>query len=156
MRISKFVKSILIFMAISVVITAHASAIDGTLYLPSTIVNIQVSSGIKSYFNTTLSGVSAGYNVTNTTYLGWCVDPETYISHSPATHEVKLSSSLDPPKQLANEKWDMVNYILNHKRGAVADVQQASWYFVSIVGNYTPTRTVAWEIVNETLQNGEG
>jgi hypothetical protein len=36
------------------------------------------------------------------------------------------------------------------------DVQQALWYFITFVGNYTPTRPVAWEMVNETLQYGEG
>ncbi len=36
------------------------------------------------------------------------------------------------------------------------DIQQAIWYFVNIVGNYTPTRTMAWTIVNDTLENGEG
>lgn len=155
MRISRLAKSILIFVTISVLLTTLASAIDCELSLPSTIVNIQVSDGTKSYFNTTLSGIPYGYNVTNSTYLGWSVDSGTSMPRSPATHEVRLFSSLDPPEELANEKWNMVNYILNHKRGGIADVQQAIWYFVSIRGNYTPTRSVAWEIVNETLQNGE-
>ena len=156
MRISRFAKSILIFVAISVILVAPASAIDGALNLPSTIVDIEVSDGTQSYFDTLLSEVPSGYDVTNATYLGWCVDSRTTMSRSPATHEVRLFSSIDPPAELADQKWDMVNYILNHKRGVIADVQQAIWYFIIFDGNYTPTRSVAWEIVNETLQNGEG
>ena len=156
MRISRFAKSILIFVAISVILVAPASAIDGALNLPSTIVDIEVSDGTQSYFDTLLSEVPSGYDVTNATYLGWCVDSRATMSRSPATHEVRLFSSIDPPAELADQKWDMVNYILNHKRGVIADVQQAIWYFIIFDGNYTPTRSVAWEIVNETLQNGEG
>jgi hypothetical protein len=156
MRISRFAKSVLIFVAISVILAVPASAIDGALNLPSTIVDIEVSDGTQSYFDTLLSEVPSGYDVTNATYLGWCVDSRTTMSRSPATHEVRLFSSIDPPAELADQKWDMVNYILNHKRGVMSDVQQAIWYFIIFDGNYTPTRSVAWEIVNETLQNGEG
>jgi hypothetical protein len=50
----------------------------------------------------------------------------------------------------------MVNYILNHKQGEVADVQQAIWYFINMVGNYVPSSTLAMAIVNDTLENGNG
>ena len=47
------------------------------------------------------------------TYLGWCVDRSANMG--PETHEVTLYSSINPPGTLTTEKWDMVNYILNHK-----------------------------------------
>jgi len=135
--------------------TGHVIAADG-LNLPSDSVYIEVSNGTQSYFSTNLIGVPSGYDVTNGTYLGWCVDSRTTMSRSPDTHEVRLFSTLNPPEELASEQWDMVNYILNHKQGSMLDIQQAMWYFVSIAGNYTPTRTMAWTIVNDTLENGNG
>jgi len=156
MILPRFAQNLLIFAAISMILAAPVSTVHGALNLPSTTVNIEVRDSTQSYFNTTLSEVPSGYNVTNSTYLGWSVDSGTPISRSPATHPVRLYSSLEPPAQLANQSWGMVNYILNHKQGSMPDIQQAIWYFVDIVGNYTPTRTVAWEIVNDTLQKGEG
>jgi hypothetical protein len=156
MRLSRFAHNVLIFAAISMILAAPTSTVHGALNLPSTTVNIEVRDSTQSYFNTTLSEVPSGYDVANSTYLGWSVDSGTPISHSPATHPVRLYSSLEPPAQLANQSWGMVNYILNHKQGSMPDIQQAIWYFVDIVGNYTPTRTLAWEIVNDTLQKGEG
>lgn len=147
---------IAILMALSSVLVNHVAATDGGLNLPSTLVRMEVSNGTESYFNTTLSDVPLGYDVTNGTYLGWCVDTSANMARSPATHEVTLYSSSNPPGTLATEKWDMVNYILNHKQGTADDIQQAIWYFIDIDGNYTPTSPVAWTIVNDTLANGTG
>jgi hypothetical protein len=135
--------------------TGHAITAND-VNLPSTSVYIEVFNGTQSYFITNLIGVPEGYDVANGTYIGWCVDSRTTMSRSPDIHEVRLFSSISPPDDLANENWDMVNYILNHKQGVKDDIQQAIWYFVSIMGNFTPTRTIAWAIVNDTLANGEG
>jgi hypothetical protein len=145
-----------IFMAFSSILVNHAVATGGGLNLPSTPVIMEVSNSTESYFNTTLSDVPLGYDVTNGTYLGWCVDTSANMAPSPAIHEVTLYSSINPPGTLATEKWDMVNYILNHKQGTAQDIQQAIWYFIDIGGNYTPTSTVAWTIVNDALANGTG
>ncbi len=156
MKASRFAESVLVLMVILAILAIPAYAIEGELNLPSDIIIMQVTNGTQSYFDTTLTGIPDGYDVPNGTYLGWCVDSRTNMTRSPATHEVRLFSSTNPPVELADQRWDMANYILNHKRGAIADVQQALWYFITFVGNYTPTRSVAWEIVNDTLQNGEG
>ena len=158
MRISRFVKGILIFMAVSVFLAAPASAIDGALDLPSTIVRIEVSDGTQSYFDTVLSEVPSGYGVANATYRGWCVDVRTEMARSPATHEVFLYSSTSAPGELANEEWDLINYILNHEQGSVLDIQHAIWYFTHIdgEGEYVPSSTVAWMVINDTLENGNG
>jgi hypothetical protein len=145
-----------ILMALSSILVCHVAATDDGLNLPSTIVRIEVSDGTESYFITKLSEVPVGYDVTNGTYLGWCVDTTAEMARSPATHAVKLYSSLNPPGELASEKWDLVNYILNHKQGTTKDIQQAIWYFVHMDGSYSPTSTVAWTIVNDTLANGNG
>jgi hypothetical protein len=145
-----------ILIALSSILVNHVAATDGGLNLPSTLVRIEASNGTQSYFNTKLSDVPPGYDVMNTTYLGWCVDIRTEMERSPATHAVKLYSSSNPPGELASEEWDMVNYIINHKQGAAQDMQQAIWYFIHMDGNYTPTSAVARAIVNDTLANGNG
>lgn len=146
----------IILMVFSSILITHVVATGGGLNLPSTPVIIEVSNGTESYFNTALSEVPSGYDVTYGTYLGWCIDTSTNMARSPATHEVTLYSSLNPPGNLTTEKWDMVNYILNHKQGTADDIQQAIWYFIDIDGNYTPTSTVAWTMVNDALANGTG
>jgi hypothetical protein len=141
----------------SVILVAPVFALVGELNLPSAFVRMEVSDGIESYFNTMLGEVPSEYDVTNATYLGWCVDARTEMIRSPAIHTVSLYSSMSPPGELANEGWDMINYILNHKQGDVQDIQQAIWYFMHIGGaQYIPSRTAAWTIVNDTLENGSG
>jgi len=159
MRVSTKVKRNLtigfaILMAFSSILVNHVAAADGGLNLPSTPVIMEATNGWESYFNTTLSDVPLGYDVTNGTYLGWCVD--TSANMGSGAHEVILYSSINPPGTLTTEKWDMVNYILNHKQGTVQDIQQAIWYFADINGNYTPTSPAAWTIVNDALANGTG
>jgi len=143
-----------ILMAFSLILVSHVAAADGGLNLSSTPVIMEVSNSTASYFNITLSDVPLGYDVTNGTYLGWCVDRSANMD--PGTHEVTLYSSINPPGTLTTQKWDMVNYILNHKQGTAQDIQQAIWYFINMVGNYTPTNPVAWTIVNDALANGTG
>ncbi len=137
-------------------LAAPVFAIDGALNLPSTVVRIEVSDGTQSYFDTALSEVPSGYDVTNATYRGWCVDVRTNMARSPATHTVLLYASTSPPGELANESWGMINYVLNHKQGSVQDIQEAIWYFMHIDGLYTPSSTAAWAIINDTLENGGG
>jgi len=146
-----------ILVAVSLVMVSHiAVAADGGLNLPSTLVRIEVSDDTESYFVTVLSDVPAGYDVENGTYAGWCVDRTADMLRSPAVHTVRLYSSIEPPGTLAAEKWDMVNYVLNHKQGSAEDIQQAIWYFINLVGNYTPTSGVAWAIINDAIANGNG
>jgi hypothetical protein len=139
----------------------RVSASQDMLNLPgSSIVRIEVFNGTESYFNTLLTDVPSGYDVTNGTYQGWCVDTEVLMSRSPATHDVILYSSLDPPNgTLGDQKWDVVNYILNHKRGGATDIQDAIWYFIdfSNATKATPNNeTVTGEIINDALANGTG
>jgi len=149
-------KFFLAFITLAVNVIGVAYATDTDLNLPPTPVRIEVFDGTESYFITKLMDVPEGYDVSNGTYLGWCIDTRVEMARSPAQHLVKLYSSLNPPGDLANESWDMVNYILNHKRGNATDIQQAIWYFINLDTAYTPTSEVAWEIINDALSNGEG
>lgn len=96
--------------------------------LPSTAVQLTVVDGTTSYFVSTLSGVPAGFDVTNGVYPGWCVDTSTTMIRS-VSHDVILYSSLSPPSALSGINWIAINYILNHKQGTMMDVQEAIWYF---------------------------
>lgn len=160
MRVSVFRRNVgvvFVVLILSLLVLVHgARATDVGLKLPSTSVFIRTQKGTESFFATELSDVPPGYDVSNGTYLGWCVDVRANMTRSPATHEVRLFSSAEPPSELVNESWDMVNYILNHKQGSAGDVQQAIWYFVHMGSNYTPTRTNAWVIINDTIANGKG
>jgi hypothetical protein len=123
--------------------------------LPTSKVSIEVVDGKVSYYNTTLTDIPSGYDVENGTYLGWCVDRRVYM---PRNHilSVTLYSSNAPPENLTTAKWDMVNYILNHKRGNATDVQQAIWHFINMVGNYTPESSIGKAIVTDAEANGNG
>lgn len=145
-----------ILILLSSVLLVSMVAADGGLNLPLIPVKIEVFDGTGSYFDTKLMEVPSGYDVGNATYPGWCVDASAVMTRSPATHIVRLYSSVSPPGDLASEKWDIVNYILNHKQGTAQDVQQAIWYFIHMDGSYTPTSSVAWVIVNDAEANGNG
>ena len=138
----------------------HVSASDGGLNLPPSIVKIVVNNGTETFFNTSLFDVPSGYDVSNSTYPGWCIDATANMSLSPATHDVTLYSSLDPPNgTLMDQRWDMVNYILNHKKGGVTNIQNAIWYFVNFTDSSKvppENETVTWEIINDALANGTG
>ncbi|MEM2889418.1 MAG: hypothetical protein QXR42_08135 [Candidatus Bathyarchaeia archaeon] len=162
MKITK-IRSATIFIAIitlAIVVSSNVSnvAADGTdLNLPSDPVTIEVFDGTVSYFETHLMDVPPGYDVTNQTYLGWCVDTRAHLERSPARHMVFLYSSLNPPGELASEEWDMVNYILNHKQGKEAmDIQEAIWYFIHMDESFNPTRPGAWDLINDAIANGNG
>jgi hypothetical protein len=153
--------AIIVFFALSSITVYSVRATDGISVPPSpTMVTIEVVDGTSSYFLTTLTDVPSGYDVTNTTYLGWCIDVDAQMSRSPATHQVVLYSSLDPPNgTLKDQRWDIVNYILNHKQGTADDIQAAMWYFIHF-DNETETpptnQTIAWAIIEDALANGTG
>ena len=145
-----------VLMALSSILVNPAVAAHTALGLPSTPVTMEVFNGTDTYFNMSLSNVPSGYDVTNGTYLGWCVDRTAEMTRSPAIHQVKLYSSFNPPGQLATQKWDMVNYILNHKQGNMWNIQEAIWYFVNFGTGYSPTSNMAWAIINDTIEHGNG
>ena len=125
------------------------------LNLPEDPVTIVIYEGTVSYLSIVLSDVPLGYDVTNGTYLGWCIREYIYIETG-TEFSATLYSSYDPdmPDYLKDDDWDMVNYILNHKQGSVMDVQEAIWYFID--GGNTPSTSEGQAMVNEALMYGEG
>jgi hypothetical protein len=81
----------------------------------------------------TLSGVGAGFDVSDGSYTGWCVDTEHGIDRT-QTYLVNLYSSYDPslPTAVAGVDWNRINYVLNNKdAGTADDIQAVLWYIVS-------------------------
>jgi hypothetical protein len=97
--------------------------------------------GEDSFFDVILSGVGPGYDVSDgVTYIGWCVDP--YSGPPPYDEDtegtiLKSSYASDLPigylfYEGSTIPWDKINYLLNHKNGAVNnEIQPAIWYFVT-------------------------
>lgn len=80
-----------------------------------------VCAGTDSYFDTTLSGVPSGSDVSDGTYPGWCSDEDHGIhSGTIYTYTMTFISSYDVgniPSWFADEYLDKVNYILNNRTG---------------------------------------
>src|SRR5581483_2466931 len=103
-----------------------AAAQAPALNLP--IQNIQASSivtpGNNSSFRITLSGVPAGSDITNTTYEGWCMDPDGHVTQGIS---VRAWSSYDPAlpqnaKPIGAATWNQINYLVNHKKGTSGQI----------------------------------
>lgn len=134
-------------------LTIRSADANDVLNLPSEWVYIAANNGTESYFLTTLSGVPSGYDITNGTYFGWCVDVRLDMSRN-QTFQALLYSSLNPPQNLTSEaQWNMTNYVLNHNQGNFTDIQEAIWYFT--IANYTGSiSTLANAMIQDAIANG--
>ena len=122
--------------------------------LPTNLVTMVVQhTSTNSYFNTTLSNVSSGYDVSNGSYLGWCIDLDHYIRDN-ILYQVSLYSSYNTsmPSHLWHNNLSKVNYILNNKQGFWRQVQYAIWYILDFgdVG----LNDDGWAMVNDAIANG--
>jgi len=144
-------------LVISVFLVGSVAAPDCEVSLPPSPVTMVVHNGTISYFDTTLSNVPSGYDVTNGIYLGWCIDTHTTIPRDTEL-SVMLYSSCEPPMDLEGYEWDKVNYILNHKPATamMMDIQEAIWYYVDLYAPFTPSRPLALAIVADAEANGAG
>jgi len=131
LKMKKIVLAIVGFLMFSGVLMSTVGAAWPNL--PSTTVQLTVVYDTTSYFDSTLSGVPAGFDVMNGTYPGWCVDRSVDMDIG-VSHDVMLYSSISPPV-LTGINWNAINYILNHKQGTIMDVQNAIWNFTD---NYKP------------------
>jgi len=97
------------------------------------------NSGPSSTIDITLSSVPRGYQVSNGTYAGWCIE-DNHQDDSPAGSLLKMLDSTDTnplvcdPGGFSGVPWDEINYLLNHQQGAlgniqatIEDVQAAMW-----------------------------
>ena len=171
-------KLILVFAAIILLAlagislrAAAAATPPPVLKLPANPVSgayVQQTEGGDSFFHVTLSGVGAGFDVSDgVPYLAWCVDP-----HSGATTNTTLTllSSYDPnlpdDVRLFNGSpipWDKINWILNNKQGQPNTVvNPAIWLLITgerslyQAGWYCPPGGACDNLASQANANGAG
>jgi hypothetical protein len=151
MNTKKIVITLFGFIMLSGVLATTTNAATWNPNLPTTVVQLTAMDGELSYFAITLSGVPPGFDVQNGLYNGWCVNGAiTMLRDTP--HDVVLYSSLTPPSGVENINWVAINYILNHRKGAMMDVQDAIW---CIIGDkdISSISSIAQDMVNEAPLN---
>ena len=114
-------------------LTMTVAAFDSTVRLPTQLVTMRAVCGTESYFEMTLSDIPAGFDITNGTYQGWCVQKDIQMTQD-VSHTVLLYSSYDSqmPESFRCENWDKINYVLDHKQGGRQSVQDAIWYYTDL------------------------
>jgi len=84
----------------------------------------------QSYFHLTLSGIPPGFDLTNGTYPGWCVqknmDMTQHVNHTVLLYD---STSENLPSDYQMIHWEYINYLLNNRVGNRTSMQHAIWYF---------------------------
>ena len=134
----------LILLALAAAVSAPlASASAATLNLPLTpITASQNLVAPNSFFATTLSGVGAGFDITNATYLGWCGDSQfaPVVPTQAVTAYSTYSATL--PANAANAAWPKVNHVLNNKIGTPDEIQAAIWLLLTGTTTYDVTANV--------------
>ena len=126
-----------------------------TIRLPTDLVTMNAIYGKNSWFTMTLSDIPQGFDITNGTYPGWCVQ-KTISMTQKVNHTVLLysSTSLSLPHDFQNKNWDKINYILNHKHGNRKSIQKAIWYYTN--NEDCSTNPDAQTMVNEAESKGTG
>lgn len=153
----KKIASLLLLVASATLLSANALQ-AGSLKLPSTPVTYYADGGdTESFFDVTLFNVPTGFSVANDLYAGWCVTLNAPDSPTGANHAAILidSTSSTIPSPFNAIRWDLVNYILNHKQGVADEVQSAIWL---ITDNDTilPITANVQAMLADALANGNG
>ena len=127
--------------------------------------------GSYSTIDITLSSVPPGYDVTNGTYAGWCIEDNHRRDSLPGSMLPLLDSTDgDPlgcdPGDFPGVPWDQINYLLNHQQGAlgtipatIEDVQAAMWIVAGTNdpgGETFPVTPEVNDLVTDTQNNGPG
>jgi hypothetical protein len=112
--------------------------------------------GTTSYWSHVLSNVPAGYDVSDGTFMAWCLQQNVY-AYPGTLYQATLYAATDPalPSIFAGFDWNRINWVLNHKNGApVNDIQTVIWYFTG-AGAY-PTTPEGIALVQDAQANGAG
>ncbi len=135
--------SLIILALVAAVSAPLASASAATLNLPATpITASQNFVAPSSFFATTLSGVGAGFDITNATYLGWCGDSQ--FAPVMPTQAVRAYSTYSAtlPANAANAAWPKVNHVLNNKIGTPDEIQATIWLLLTGTTTFDVTPNV--------------
>ena len=143
-----------ILVSIAFIPVVNAQNCNLIIRLPANPVTMVVDkTASNSYFDTTLSNVPSGYDVSNGDYLGWCIDLDHNIANN-TSYQVSLYSSYNTsmPSYLWHNNLSKVNYILNNKQGSWQQVQNAMWYLLDFGDN--GLNSDGWAMVNDAIANG--
>ncbi len=143
-----------ILVSIAFIPVVNAQNCSLIIRLPANPVTMVVDkTASNSYFDTTLSNVPSGYDVSNGDYLGWCIDLDHNIANN-TSYQVYLYSSYNTsmPSYLWHNNLSKVNYILNNKQGSWQQVQNAMWYLLDFGDN--GLNSDGWAMVNDAIANG--
>jgi len=151
-------KFILICSIITLIICSIIPIIEGApkpdVRLPTGFVTMRATDSLNSYFDMHLSSVPSGFDITNGTYSGWCIQRNTTMARN-VNHTVLLYSSYDPdvPWNFSNQNWNKVNYIINHKQGGLQSIQSVIWYYICNTP-YPTNDSEAETMITDADQNG--
>jgi len=131
-----------------------ASSGEPDVRLPTGLVTMRVTGGIDSFFDMSLSDIPVGFDITNGTYQGWCVQ-RSALMRLHVNHSVFLYSSYDSemPIQFQSSDWDKVNYVINHKQGGKESIQKVIWYYICH-SSYPTNDTPAQAMIADANTNG--
>ena len=160
MKVNKAIVVGLMAMLLLVYVPMTAISEDEALDidLPTESVMLSVSHpGSDSYFDSTLSMVPSGYDVTNAVYDGWCIQRDEVMPLD-SVFEVYLYNSLGTspftsPEECSN--WNKANYIVNIRdlyEETSQDVQNIMWYYLD--GGAYPASSEAQAMIADADENG--
>jgi hypothetical protein len=103
-----------------------------------------------------LSSVPAGHDVSDGPYPAWCLQKGKWVKYH-YLYQATLYASTDPnlPPDVAGYPYDKINWVLNHRGGAIVrDIQYAIWYFTGSIGY--PGYPGAQALIQDANLNGPG
>ena len=128
-------------------VTVPTGNVQFSLGLPDFTATTDLASTGNGYFNFTLQNVPSGTTVTNQTYAAWCGAWHNSALQTDGTTGAPMyntySSSFPSGYKsiVPGNNWNMVNYILNNKKGTVQDVQDAIWLVMTGATDTPPSAT---------------
>ena len=118
--------------------------------LPESTVDFTLFWNEVSNSDVVLSGVPEGHDVSNETYLGWCVEMAVDVELE-VLFEGRLFNLNEAPTEFGGIDWNRILYILNHKQGGRGDVQLAIWFFTDENNDLSPA---AMAMVQAAIDEG--
>lgn len=142
------------------ILPSSVAASEPTVRLPNLTQWVKMRAQYAPYdtwFVMTLSEIPAGFDVTNGTYPGWCVEVDVNMTLDlPLAVGLYSSYNSNMPELFKSANWDKVNYVINnYQNNSRHSVQEVIWKF--ICNDPLPANdTYAQELYDDANANGGG